>query len=229
LFEEVNKRRISMNLPLISEWKIRDVMKKYDIHANLITNEKHVDKKNMNCNYKDLIRRNWKTTKPYQKLFTDVTYFKTPTGFIYVSSIIDTYNYHVIAFHASHSNNNKLVMDMLKKLKVNVEGAILHSDHGYQYSSHVYKEWCKSHKVSISMSRKGNSLDNYPIEKHWSFLKQECLRHIGFAFRTLYLVRIQMTLYYKWFNTERINQFYISCKSKYSYNNYKKSCPTLTS
>jgi hypothetical protein len=27
----------------------------------------------------------------------------------------------------------------------------------------------------ISMSRVGNSLDNYPIEHHFNFLKRECL------------------------------------------------------
>ena len=41
---------------------------------------------------------------------------------------------------------------------------IIHSDHGYQYSSHDYLNFMKKHNGIISMSRVGNSLDNREIE-----------------------------------------------------------------
>ncbi|MDR2653759.1 MAG: IS3 family transposase, partial [Mycoplasmataceae bacterium] len=68
---------------------------------------------------------------------------------------------------------------MLKKIKVDISGAIIHTDHGVHYSAHEYQEWIKNHGCSCSMSRLGNSLDNYPIEHHFSFLKRECLWRIS--------------------------------------------------
>ncbi|GHU50019.1 hypothetical protein FACS189459_3120 [Bacilli bacterium] len=47
-----------------------------------------------------------------------------------------------------------------------------------------------------SMSRLGNSLDNYPIEHHFSNLKCECLRKIDISERTLSRIKSEMTKYY---------------------------------
>jgi putative transposase len=54
------------------------------------------------------------------------------------------------------------------------------------------------------MSRLGNSLDNYPIEHHFSFLKQECLNFIKWNDRNFKNVYRNIKDYYKWFNNERI-------------------------
>jgi transposase InsO family protein len=203
----VNKIRLSLKQKPITEWILRDIMQKNNIFAKLLKQKKYVDKKYMNCKFKDLIKRNWFTTKPGTKLFTDVTYFHTPDGFVYISSIIDTYDWKIIGHAVSKRNDNKLVMRSLNSITRNINGAIIHSDHGYQYSSHEYVEWCKKRNIKISMSRKGNSLDNYPIEHHWSFLKSECLSYIQYNKRTFDKIKKAVDKYYIWFNNERINSF----------------------
>jgi transposase InsO family protein len=189
----------------ITEWTMRDIMTKNNIHAKIVHKKKYRDKKQMECKYKNLISRNWTTDEPGKKLFTDVTYFKTPSGFIYISSLIDTFDWKIIGYAISLRNDISLVKSMLRTVKKNIDGAIIHSDHGYQYSSHWYIEWCKKHNVKISMSRKGNSLDNYPIEHHWSFLKGECLERIPFKKRKMKLINATVKKYYNWFNVQRIN------------------------
>jgi putative transposase len=74
------------------------------------------------------------------------------------------------------------------------------------------------------MSRLGNSLDNYPIEHHFSFLKHECLNFVKWNDRNFKNVYQNIKDYYKWFNNERI---YKNSNNKIVVNklvyNYKES------
>ena len=47
--------------------------------------------------------------------------------------------------------------DALAKEK-DVQGLIIHSDQGFQYTSYEYKAICESKGIQISMSRKGTQL-----------------------------------------------------------------------
>ena len=98
------------------------------------------DPKNTNVKFKNLIKRNFHVQNKYQKLFTDVTYFKTPLGFLYISTIIDVFNNKVLSWNISKNNDISLVIGMLNKISNNIGGAIIHSDHGMQYSNHKYQE-----------------------------------------------------------------------------------------
>jgi transposase InsO family protein len=95
---------------------------------------------------------------------------------------------------------------MLKKLGTKVDGAIIHTDHGSVYTSHVYQEWLKKHKVIQSMGRVGNSLDNYLIEHHFSNLKRECLWDVLFKDRSLKNIKAILEDYYLWYNNKRIQR-----------------------
>ena len=50
---------------------------------------------------------------------------------------------------------------------------IIHSDHGFQYTSLDYTNLVNLNKFTPSMSRVGNSLDNRPAEYFFSIFKQE--------------------------------------------------------
>jgi len=57
---------------------------------------------------------------------------------LYLSTIIDLYDRHVVAYKISKFNNNKLVIDTLNKAiekEKDVYGLIIHSDQGFQYTS----------------------------------------------------------------------------------------------
>ena len=51
----------------------------------------------------------------------------------------------------------------------------LHSDQGFQYTSHGYFNLTKEYGITPSMSRKGNCLDNAMAENFFSILKTECI------------------------------------------------------
>ena len=52
---------------------------------------------------------------------------------------------------------------------------ILHSDQGWHYQMKQYQQALKEHRITQSMSRKGNCLDNAVIENFFGLLKSELL------------------------------------------------------
>src|SRR5699024_7401428 len=81
--------------------------------------------------------------KRYIKTTPEVTEFKLSNGKkLYLSAIYDLGSKQIISHKLSTSNNNKFVLDTLKKavkLVPNTEGILLHSDRGYQYTSRLFK------------------------------------------------------------------------------------------
>ena len=53
----------------------------------------------------------------------------------------------------------------------NLEGLIMHSDQGWQYQMQNYKKKLNDKRIRQSMSRKGNCLDNSPIENFFGKMK----------------------------------------------------------
>ena len=95
-----------------------------------------------------------------------------------MSTIIDLYDRHVVAYKISRHNDNKLVIDTLNETRAkekDVHELILHSNQGFQYTSNEYKAICESNGITISMARKGTPIDDSPIESWHSLLKKEIL------------------------------------------------------
>ncbi len=88
---------------------------------------------------------------------TDVTYLIFKSSRAYLSTIIDLYNRHVVAYKISKHNDNRLVMDTLNEAFIkekDVHGLILHSDQGFQYTSYEYKAICESNGITIQWLEK---------------------------------------------------------------------------
>ncbi|WP_268833984.1 IS3 family transposase [Spiroplasma platyhelix] len=128
------------------------------------------------------MQRNFKANKSNEKRVTAITYIRIPyeQKYLYLSTIIDLYNREIIAYKISEENNIKLVIETLKSAllltnKEKLNGLILHSNQGFQYTSIQYKNVCKSYGLNPSYSRKGTPLDNAVIESFHSILKKETI------------------------------------------------------
>ena len=160
--------------------KVARIMKKYNLKPEYIRRIRpNVGIKRIEENVQpNLVKRNFKTKGFNQIWCTDITYLIWGNKRAYLSTIIDLYNRHVVAYQISKFNNIPLVIDTLNKaLKIekDVHGLILHSDQGFQYTSVEYKAICASKGITISMSRKGTPLDDSPIESWHGILKKETL------------------------------------------------------
>ena len=66
------------------------------------------------------------------------------------------------------------MLNLAFKENENYENLIFHSDQGWQYQHNSYQKRLKEKKITQSMSRKGNSLDNGLMECFFGLLKSEC-------------------------------------------------------
>lgn len=106
---------------------------------------------------------------------TDITYLIWKDKRAYLSTILDLYDRRVVAYRISKFNNIQLVMNTLNEAiakEKDVDGIILHSDQGFQYTSFEYKAICSANGITISMSRKGTPIDDSPMESFHGILKK---------------------------------------------------------
>lgn len=125
---------------------------------------------------RNLLKRDFKARKPYQKWVTDVTEFAVAGKKLYFSPVLDLYNSEIVSYSISDRPDFNQTMDMLKKaLKELPAGArpILHSDQGWQYQMKAYQYQLRKSRIRQSMSRKGNCLDNAVMENFFAILKTE--------------------------------------------------------
>jgi putative transposase len=154
---------------------------------------------------RNLLNRDFKARKPYQKWVTDVTEFAVAGRKLYFSPILDLYNSEVVSYCISERPDFNQTMDMLKKaLKKLPEGArpILHSDQGWQYQMKAYQYLLRKNKIRQSMSRKGNCLDNAVMENFFGLLKSE-LFYIE-QFKSYESLKNAIIEYVHYYNHDRI-------------------------
>jgi transposase InsO family protein len=134
--------------------------------------------------YENVLNRDFKAAQPNQKWVTDITYIRTMQGVLYLSAIKDLYDGFIVAYRMGTEQNVNLVtttiQDALKKEKV-AGGLALHSDQGFQYSSHAYFRLTQDYGITPSMSRRGNCLDNACMENFFGMLKTEWIQRRKFA------------------------------------------------
>src|SRR4051794_16089144 len=62
-------------------------------------------------------------------------------------------------------------------------GLVHHGDRGVQYASEPYRAVLERHGITQSMSRRGNCLDNAPMESFFASLKTEHVHQVRFRTR----------------------------------------------
>ena len=129
--------------------------------------------------YKNILKRNFKATKPNQKWVTDITYIKTKQGPLFLSVIKDLYDKYIVSYEIAKSQDyglvDKTIRSALDTLN-QTHNIILHSDQGYQYTSFNYHKITTENNIIPSMSKPGTPIDNSPVESFFSILKTECVK-----------------------------------------------------
>ncbi len=110
-----------------------------------------------------------------------------------------------VAFKTHVRQSVKLTLDTVRAAVENeaVTAELqLHSDQGFQYTSHEYFNLTKSYGIIPSMSRRANPYDNAMAENFFSILKSECIRRV--KIRTFDEARQLIDEYIHFYNFERI-------------------------
>lgn len=208
---KVNHKKIKRIMNLLG---IHGIMKKGKYNSykgdqngtckNLLLDE-IVDENSGNVKYE----RNFTTTGCNQKWTTDVSEFHIPAGKLYLSPILDMHNREIVAYNISRSPNFHQTTDMLKKAFAkfdDLNGLIFHSDQGWQYQMEFYHQILKEKGIKQSMSRKGNCLDNSPMENFFGIMKNEMFYDHEYEFATLDELEKAMIEYIEYYNYKRITE-----------------------
>ena len=186
------------------------IMKKYNLLSEIRRRRKWVQMGRQLHKYENLLNREFSADAPNRKWVTDISYIHTKQGVLYLSVIRDLYDRSIVAYKTGTEQTVNLVLDTIRlavrkeklcKKKVTAE-LQLHSDQGFQYTSHGYFKLTKSYGITPSMSRRGNCYDNALAENFFGILKTECIyRHKPETFKE---ANEMIDRYIHFYNHERI-------------------------
>jgi putative transposase len=168
--------------------------------------------------YENVFNRDFSAERPNQKWVTDITYIATEQGNLYLSAIKDLYDGFIVGYRIGNEQNISLVTttirNALNKEKV-ASGLALHSDQGFQYTSHAYFRLIQAYDIMPSMSRRGNCFDNACIENFFGMLKTEWIQRR--KFKTMDVAKEVIDQYIHYYNYER-------CHLKTKLTPYERRC-----
>ena len=102
--------------------------------------------------------------------------------------------------------------------EIDLTNLIVHTDQGFQFTSDEFLQYCKSKKIINSYSRRGNSLDNAPIESWFGLFKFEA-DYERFEYMPDSEVIACVEKYIEFYNTKRIS-IKLKGMTPYEYGNH---------
>jgi putative transposase len=135
----------------------------------------------------NLLNQEFTVDAPDRTWVGDITYSHTQEGWLYLAVLIDLFNRKVVGWSASSRLTRELAMDALQMAldhRRPAPGLMHHSDRGSQYASGDYQKLLAKHKMTCSMSRKGNCYDNAVAESFFRLLKTEWVNHHRYLSRS---------------------------------------------
>ena len=105
---------------------------------------------------------------------SDITYIRMPSGFMYLTVVMDWHSRYVLSWEISNSMNSDFCISALERaLRLNGRPGIFNTDQGSQYTSHEFTKILKDHSIAISINGKGRAMDNIMVERLWRSVKYE--------------------------------------------------------
>jgi putative transposase len=130
------------------------------------------------------LERNFMAEKPDQVWLADISYIATDEGWLYLAAIKDLATREIVGWSMADHLRAELCVDALvmalQRHGPPPRGLIQHSDRGVQYASEPYRAVLERHGIVQSMSRRGNCLDNAPMESLFASLKKEQVHQVRY-------------------------------------------------
>ena len=192
---------------IVNSKRVRRVMKEAGLQS--VVRKKKKFKKDQGAVYKydNLLARNFYSSRPNDKMVTDITYISTGRGKVFLSMVKDLFDNSIRGYCVSRNNDLKLVADTLRETFTNIKTnndkpILLHSDQGFQYTSKLYERLTSQYGKTPSMSRKGNCFDNAAAENFFSHLKSELINRV--KLKDYEEAKKAIDDYIRYYNNERI-------------------------
>ena len=126
----------------------------------------------------DLVQRNFYAERPMEKLLNDMTEINCKDGKLYLAATLDCFDGAIVGFSMDGNKRAELCRQSCL-CAFNRYGRtpemILHSDHGSQYTSRLFRDFLKAQDARQSMGRTGSCFDNARMESFFATLKKELI------------------------------------------------------
>ena len=203
-------------------------MRKYHLFARIRRRNpyKSIMKKSLEhrtCENK--LNREFQQDIPFKIFCTDITYLPFNHRMAYLSVIKDIASGEIVGSNLSMHLEMDIVMNTLKNMQScnkskSFENVMIHSDQGFHYTNPLYIEKVKQLNMIQSMSRKGNCIDNAPMESFFGHLKDDVDYK---TCRTFEELRLLIEEYVKYYNHER-QQWDLKKMTPVAYRNHLLEC-----
>lgn len=173
-------RRVEMGLErekkiIMNHKKIIRIMKKYHLTATIRRKNpyKAIMKKTIEHRiFDNELDRAFTQTIPFRFFCTDITYIPFNHRFAYLSVVKDIASGEIVAWRLLPHITMELALETIEQMKP-YRNALIHSDQGSHYTNPEYINKVKALEMVQSMSRKGNCVDNAPVESFFGHLKDD--------------------------------------------------------
>lgn len=142
--------------------------------------------------------------RPNQVWATDITYIKTPTGWMYLVALIDLYSRKIISWRLSNTLEVTFCLEMLEEALKHSKPEILNTDQGSQYTCELWIRMVQDNGIKVSMDGKGRWADNIIIERFWRTLKHEHI--LLYVFDTVRDLKMSIESFIYAYNNKRLHQ-----------------------
>jgi transposase InsO family protein/transposase-like protein len=126
----------------------------------------------------DLVEREFTRTEPNQHWVTDITEHPTREGKVYCAVVLDAFSRRIVGWSIDTSPSATLVTKALGMAIENrrpPSGALIHSDHGTQFTSWAFTRRALDSGLVASMGSIGDCFDNAVVESFWARMQVELL------------------------------------------------------
>lgn len=178
---------------------------------------------------KNILNRKFNPKKANRVFSTDITEMRLANSQkIYLSAVKDLCTKEIVAYSTATRPGISLSLDVAKESLKNLpkesrKKLIFHSDQGIHYTNYAYRKILKDFKVKQSMSRRGNCLDNSPIESFFGHLKDELDLSTCFDYIS---AKKKIESYMFYYNNER-PQWTLKSKTPAEYRGLVEGCPFI--
>jgi len=164
---------------ILNKKKIARLKRKYGLITRIRQKNKYrqfAKKKQEHETHPNLLERNFKGLNADQVYVTDITTLKYQGKKAYFAAVKDLGTKDIIGYCVSNRIDtdltNKAMRDALKRLSANKKKKlVVHSDQGFHFTHFSFRNLLEDEGVTQSMSRKGNCLDNAPMESFFGLIK----------------------------------------------------------
>ena len=229
-FRSIQMHLLSEKNIVMNHKKIIRIMNKYQLFCKVRRRNpyKNIMKKSLEHRTCDnILNREFLQPIPFSTFCTDITYLFFNHQLAYLSVVKDIASGEIVAWKLSRHLEMSIVLETIENMVANsslplndFSGILIHSDQGFHYTNPRYIEKVKKLGMVQSMSRKGNCIDNAPMESFFGHFKDDV--DYGDC-KTFEELELAVDEYMEYYNNKR-HQWDLKKMTPVAYRNHLLTC-----